>query len=415
MRKEKFIFSKFNKDNRGFSIVELIVAVSILAVVFIPVLKNFTMGALTNAKAQKMQNVTSVAEKMMEEVKGDSIEKLYDDAVASEDIMFLSGADATDYLSGGEHSSDSADYDEPPYVIVYDKAIATQGTTYKVCVKIDHASYAIGSAPDASRINTVKLPQLYDVKDSKDHAVLSWEMSEYDFNAFNNLADENTREESTNSSIKNIIKDNGIKTTTITLDDASGGTVDISCNVTYTTGNSSYSKALEYDVYSGNLKNLDVDEENNGGPHIYLFYKMAAIDNSEYMPHEVISVVDNTTAGVHNVYLMLQNNGYINDLRYTNETKSADLELTYNGNTLAKGDGSGLSATHWNSPEGAAHKWDYYTNLTSNYGIESGNLYDVKRKNRVYEVTVTVYDGDEYMTEVVSSMGSGEEAKSYIN
>ena len=453
MNNKKYIKYNIPSNNSGFSIVELIVAVAIIAAVFTPVLKSFTTAAITNAKAQRTQDVTSVAERMMEEVKGYSVKDLFAEATTSSrkyEILFLSGDDAEGYLSGGEYTSDSDNYDEPPYVLLYKNTTATQGKAYDVAVKIDNEPYDNDASTNASNINSAALPQLYDIQDSKDHAVLSWEMSKYDSSAFNNLVEENTKKDELKPTIVGIVKDKGKKITEIILEDGpvvtetengrevTYTTANIDCVVKYETGNETYTKMLEYDVYSSNLKNLKVDDndKSNGGPHLYLFYKMGVIDNNDYkddedddttnhsgyMPHEYIDIIDTTSDGIHNVYLMLQNDGNLNDLKYSDGVKKADIELGYYrnkektiGGTVVKrtSDAFTLSQTHWDKNNLAIlGNNEFYTNLTSNdVNIEQGKLYEVKKKNRVYKVTVSVYDGENLATELVSSMNAGDEAK----
>lgn len=416
MKSEHLLSSKQNTDNSGFSIVELIIAVAILAAVFTPILRSFALGAKTNAKAQQMQNVTSVAEKIMEEVKAYSIEELYTKAAASAEIVFLSGSEAEAYIDSGsnaEPSSESSDYDDAPYVLYYKDITATQGKTYNVCATINNKTYDVDTATDASNINSVKLPQLYDVQDSKDHLVLSWEMSKFDPGALNNLVEANTKEDSQKDTVKNEIKSKGVKTTTIEFDNAADGkSADITCNVKYESGDSTkYPKTLEYNVYSGTLETIEVDDKNNGGPHAYLFYMMSPIANDEYLPHEVINIVEkNKPADVnHNVYLMLQNDGNLEDLKYSDGSKAADIEIQYNGTTLVKRDGDSDVLTQDDMDTLEANS--FYTNLTSSNRDLNDKLYDEKRKNRVYEVKVTVCDGTDSLTELVSSMNAGNEAK----
>ena len=66
-------------NNNGFSLVELLVAVAILSVIVVPIMKSFTTSAITSAKAQSMQNATSLAEKQMEIVKTKTIKQLIED------------------------------------------------------------------------------------------------------------------------------------------------------------------------------------------------------------------------------------------------------------------------------------------------------------------------------------------------
>ncbi|MDE7322438.1 MAG: prepilin-type N-terminal cleavage/methylation domain-containing protein [Lachnospiraceae bacterium] len=63
-------------NNGGMSLVEVVVAMTIFAVVTVPVLHALTTSALYNQKARKRQNVTALAESVMENFKGYSLDSL---------------------------------------------------------------------------------------------------------------------------------------------------------------------------------------------------------------------------------------------------------------------------------------------------------------------------------------------------
>lgn len=64
------------KDNRGLSLVELIIAIVILALVITPFLRAFVTSANTNQKAKRIMRATSVAENIMEAMKPLSLEEI---------------------------------------------------------------------------------------------------------------------------------------------------------------------------------------------------------------------------------------------------------------------------------------------------------------------------------------------------
>lgn len=66
-------------NNSGFSLVEVLVAVIILALITGPILMAFVMSAKFNKRARTAQQVNTVAESVMEKFKGRSIEKMYSD------------------------------------------------------------------------------------------------------------------------------------------------------------------------------------------------------------------------------------------------------------------------------------------------------------------------------------------------
>ena len=61
------------KNNNGFTLVELMIAIAILAVIVGPFMHSFVTAARTNAKAQQIQNATLLATNIMEEVKANDV------------------------------------------------------------------------------------------------------------------------------------------------------------------------------------------------------------------------------------------------------------------------------------------------------------------------------------------------------
>ncbi len=62
-------FKKFHKANKGMSLVEMIIAVTILSVAIAPLLYTFAFSAKYNAKARLKQKATSAAQSVMEHLK----------------------------------------------------------------------------------------------------------------------------------------------------------------------------------------------------------------------------------------------------------------------------------------------------------------------------------------------------------
>jgi prepilin-type N-terminal cleavage/methylation domain-containing protein len=81
---------KIYKDNKGMSLVEVIISITILSVVIVPVLQALTTAMVYNSKARVRQNLTVTAESIMETFKGYSLESLETMFASSESVAGLS-------------------------------------------------------------------------------------------------------------------------------------------------------------------------------------------------------------------------------------------------------------------------------------------------------------------------------------
>lgn len=399
-------------DNSGLSIVEVLVAVAILAIVFVPLLKTFTQASTINSKAQKLQNVTSLAEGVMEDVKGKSIQELHDLAVDDPKVSFLP-LDADGTLTKGNLKN------VPPYTVTYENVTATQGITYDAVVTIATENYKnkdkdaddIGDVSDA---NIRELPQINKV-DSNKNAVLSWELNKYDNKALENLAAENSESDSDAADLKNLYKATAEKHINIEIkDDIDTSSTKVSCEVEYKTGTAS-GKSLKYLVYTGYF----VEPAGSGvsGPDIYLFYTLSenvkdgASNIADPIKKENIKIEDKTTGKRHNVYFIVQDG--INELSTLNGS-----EVTINVS------GSGYSETvsydkfsiipdaitllaGTSTPDDESDDVYFFTNL------EDKKLFTSKSKDRIYYVTVEIkeHGKPEVLGTYTSTMQTGTEAE----
>ena len=404
-------------DNSGLSIVEVLVAVAILAIVFVPLLKTFTQASTINARAQKLQNVTSLAEGVMEDVKGKSIQELHDLAVDDPKVSFLP-LDKDGTLTKGNLNN------VPPYTVTYENVTATQGITYDAVVTIATENYKnkdkdaddIGDVSDA---NIRELPQINKV-DSNKNAVLSWELNKYDNKALENLAAENSVSGSDIATLKDSYKDTAKKYINIEIkEDTDTSSTKVSCEVEYKTGTAS-GKSLKYLVYTGYFVEPLISEP--AGPNIYLFYtltekvKDGAGYISEPIKKENIKIEDKTTGKRHNVYFIVQDG--INKLS------------TYNGSEVTINvSGSGYSETisydknsiipsaitllaGGSTTDDESDDVYFFSNLKDKNG-NSGELFNSKSKDRIYYVTVEIkeHGKSEVLGTYTSTMQTGAEAE----
>ena len=78
---------RVQKNNKGFTLVEVLIAVSILAVLVVPLAANFVTSSKVNLKSKRVMDGTSVAQNVMEGVSSYGIE---------ETIIQLEDADVVD-------------------------------------------------------------------------------------------------------------------------------------------------------------------------------------------------------------------------------------------------------------------------------------------------------------------------------
>ena len=415
-------------DNSGLSIVEVLVAVAILAIVFVPLLKTFTQASTINARAQKLQNVTSLAEGVMEDVKGKSIQELHDLAVERADVSFLP-LDKDGTLKKGNLNN------VPPYTVTYENVTATQGITYDAVVTISTDNYKSTDRSDARKANKLshnddigdvsdanirELPQINKV-DSNRNAVLSWELNKYDNKALENLAAENSVTGSDIATLKDSYKNTAEKYINIEInEDSETSSTKVSCEVEYKTGKNASDKSLKYLVYTGYFVEPLASEP--AGPNIYLFYTLSenvkdgASNIADPIKKENIKIEDKTTGKRHNVYFIMQDG--VDKLSTTNGSEvtldisgSGYSESIYYDKTSIFTDAITYLAGA-STPDDESDDVYFFSNLKDKNG-NSGELFNSKSKDRIYYVTVEIkeHGKPEVLGTYTSTMQTGAEAE----
>lgn len=131
------------QNNAGFTLVEVIIAVIILAIVSIPLIRSFASAAQTSGKAAIKTRATNVAENLMEDLKSmdkDSILKKYGGSItAPNDNGVIAGSGTVAYKL--ELTSENTAYDDDLNNMIADG-------TYKIEIKLDPSTY-----PNINKIN----------------------------------------------------------------------------------------------------------------------------------------------------------------------------------------------------------------------------------------------------------------------
>lgn len=88
------------KDNKGFTLLELLVAVIILAIVVVPMLRSFVTAYRVNARSRELMRATTLAQNEMEIFEKEKLEVLLDDTIYHYDDVTETKYSATDPVSG---------------------------------------------------------------------------------------------------------------------------------------------------------------------------------------------------------------------------------------------------------------------------------------------------------------------------
>lgn len=413
------ITAKLNSD-KGFSIVELIIVVSILAIAAIPLMRSMSLASRTNAKAQSMQNATSLAESVMEEVKATPID-------------VLKTTYGTDF-SGGVMTFKMKDKTTGS-----NELTATQGEKFIATVTIDTNKYSDDSDLTTKKgkviaANKMKLPLIEDI-DTNTQAVLtsSGEFNRYDKDALNyfnhRIADYPTHKAEITSKTINIVKSSSIS--------AGYDVITVKARVTYggkIVGGASLSDLYVRDLYTGSftpeLKDGSSTEYKPLDSNIYIFYQKGASIPSSVT--ESIVIEDTSTYSVsgsptdsHRIYYVRQKvadvtgpaiyiirSGKTYLFKYTSTSSEPSITPSPTPATEDKYNITGEDGLDdGNKIVGGSGEIMLITNLSDSVS-NAGHIYKQEARVRVYDITVVLTkpgdaSGTKY-AELNSTIGVGK-------
>lgn len=145
------------KKNGGYSLIELLVAVVILAIIVIPVVQSFLVTMRTNQKAKMKEQATIAGQNVMEELKAADVETLLTS------VTSLPGTSITkDPVSGGQQ------------IVFTSEDIVVDNRTFQARVTMDSTSDVSVMTGDGKGVNEITdynretLTQLYGMDTSQD-------------------------------------------------------------------------------------------------------------------------------------------------------------------------------------------------------------------------------------------------------
>lgn len=280
-------------DSRGFSLVEVLVAVAILAIISLPILRAFTQAATVNAKARREENADTAAGAVAEDFKSLPLEQLkqrYKPVYEDGKYIFT----VTD--EGGSSYT------------------GVNGEDFAVEVVLDPSAYTDGQETEGetgkkdnpkNNINSYDMPQFTSLDDSGS-IVLRNEIYQWDADAVGTFALQSG--ESDSKKVAAAMKRAVDITVEVRLEseDADAGTghfvQSVYGTVTYTYGGNGYSYTRNFEKKNEFTISKDEDNtysvsEKNGLKRVYLFYTPFDIYSNEQVTN-----VNDPSKNIPNVY-----------------------------------------------------------------------------------------------------------------
>lgn len=131
-------------NNNGFSLVELLVSITILAILVVPLLNSFVTAARTNAKAKRVLEATTAGQNLVEQIKAKSVDDFVNGAT-SITLMDVAGNPIVD-----ENGNPYCKYEKT-------MSLDVNGQAYDVVATMNPEKY-LGT--EANDYNSASIPQI---------------------------------------------------------------------------------------------------------------------------------------------------------------------------------------------------------------------------------------------------------------
>ena len=157
-----------NRKQDGFTLVEVIVAITVLAVLVMPILAYFTRASVSTSKGKDIQKAEMAAQSVAEELRSCTTFEQIEDKLAGEP-----GSTWQVEFVGTDESKLARD-------------VTVDGTSYRAKVTLDYDYSAIDESgnPTAAKFNDYEVPQLSEIY-SPDNVVISEDTDQSDIAAGN--------------------------------------------------------------------------------------------------------------------------------------------------------------------------------------------------------------------------------------
>lgn len=428
-------------DNRGFSLVELLVCIAILALISVPILAGFRTSAYYTSRAHKTQMVTAYAQEVLETIKSVEVKEFKDMILAAtdKDGNITGNVDETEIDTALQAQFDS--YSDELFTkikctrsdidiggTIYDMEVVFNPADYSQKKDASEDAFAMTSADDANvyAVNEV------DAVDGMLFPVIADEISQYEglpsapsavlYNLRGMLKKAQTEGADEETQIAEIYS-NLTKTVKVTIGNDTAGTttalggsqyvqntIKVSCDLIYESSCSGVSLKQVYNVFSGNYELLGklvtgndgtqtVEEWEKGG-NIYIFARAYQDRYLGGRPQSNIVEIQNNYSGIGklNVYLV-RGYYYDSDLVTGEPINKSGLhfnEVLVNSHTYSHIPESTPLSGEWS--DGNTYFHTNIKGMITGAELQSGDFEQTigmkKPSLRCYEVSVTMTEQD---------------------
>jgi prepilin-type N-terminal cleavage/methylation domain-containing protein len=388
------------QDNKGFTLIEVLLSITILAILFLPALNSFVTIAKVNSKAEVEQRATTLANNILESLKTMSLEETATqfhgaeqfDVLSSNLNGFTNGYTMKSYAEQGYGEYMLSGYNYIPADMAYlgntnrklfyfaMKDVVDHGITFDAFITLNTAVYS-DTTKYNDTMNNYIMPRLLEINDNT-MAVIDLDNS-MDDQAISDfvLIRSTYLTYLANQPIPTVkpgdptpvptpapptiteaeMKENTKKDITINLSkDAVKNRINVVCQVTYTCNidlndDGVVETISPSEVYSGSFPIPTTSAEEG---NLYLFYTPSIFTNRDT--------------------ININNNGSKVNFYIANQTEGTTSTLTVNKNNTNSG-----STTVFTN---------YQSTLINNLIVDKNNLYSKKQMDqRIYNITVSIY------------------------
>ncbi|MEF9939222.1 MAG: type II secretion system protein [Clostridium sp.] len=145
------------KENRGFTLIELMIAIAVLSVMAAVLFQPFVVGGRIDLKASQEEQIQNAAKKTMEELKGYSLEEL--------DAEAKTNSSGTVVIAGTEYHYDTLSTRQG-YRLTREYGKDGKKADYLICAEVDAEKYSAedsGKSDTSYSINRYQMPNIVDV------------------------------------------------------------------------------------------------------------------------------------------------------------------------------------------------------------------------------------------------------------